>query len=116
MNARGFRFGRSRVARPRFVGAVAAAVALCSGFAVVTGSAALAQPTTTTTVAGSTTTTGLGSPTTTTSVPQHVINQPNLNALSPHIEMLSGAGVQYQYSSGASSPGVGPGELAPELY
>jgi endoglycosylceramidase len=109
MNARWFRFVRSRAARSRFAGAVTAAVALCFGFTVVTGSAALAQSTTTTTVAGSTTTTGLGSPTTTTSVPQHVINQPNLNALSPHIEMLSGAGVQYQYSSGASSPSVGPG-------
>jgi endoglycosylceramidase len=109
MNARWFRFVRSRAARSRFAGAVTAAVALCFGFTVVTGSAALAQSTTTTTVAGSTTTTGLGSPTTTTSVPQHVINQPNLNALSPHIEMLSGAGVQYQYSSRASSPSVGPG-------
>jgi endoglycosylceramidase len=38
-----------------------------------------------------------------------VLNQPNLNALSPHIQMLSGAGVQYQYSSGAGSPGVGSG-------
>jgi endoglycosylceramidase len=38
-----------------------------------------------------------------------VLNQPDLNALSPHIEMLSGAGVQYQHSSGPSSPGVGPG-------
>ena len=38
-----------------------------------------------------------------------MLNQPNLNALSPHIEMLSGSGVNYQYSSGAGSPSVGPG-------
>ena len=47
--------------------------------------------------------------TTTTTPPQHVINQPNLNALSPHIEALSGPGVQYQSSSGPNPPGPGPG-------
>jgi endoglycosylceramidase len=47
--------------------------------------------------------------TTTTTVPQHVVNQPNINALSPHIEMLSGPGVHYQHSAGASAPGAGPG-------
>jgi endoglycosylceramidase len=47
--------------------------------------------------------------TTTTTAPQHVINQPNLNALSPHLETLSGPGVQYQYSSGPLSSGAGPG-------
>ncbi|MGA2931202.1 MAG: cellulase family glycosylhydrolase [Acidimicrobiales bacterium] len=47
--------------------------------------------------------------TTTTTTPQHVVNQPNLNALSPHIDALSGSGVQYQYSSGTSSQKSAPG-------
>ena len=34
-----------------------------------------------------------------------MVNQPNLNALTPHIEALSGRGVQYQSSSGVSSQG-----------
>jgi endoglycosylceramidase len=42
-------------------------------------------------------------------VPQHVQNQPSLNALSPHIEALSGPGVQYQFSGSASSVGTTPG-------
>ena len=57
-------------------------------------------PTPGTTVPSSTPT--LGSLTTTTVV-QHVVNQPNLNALVPHIEALRGAGVQYQQSSGVVS-------------
>ncbi len=49
------------------------------------------------------------STTTTTAVgPQHVVNQPNLNALSPHIVPLHGAGVQYQASNGVSGEGIGP--------
>ena len=99
---------RSRVA------AAVAAVTMCSVLFSIPTSAS-AQPTTTTTpVAGSstpTTTTVAGGSSTTTTAParQHVLNQPNLNALSPHIEMLSGSGVNYQYSSGAGSPSVGPG-------
>jgi endoglycosylceramidase len=33
----------------------------------------------------------------------HVVNQPNLNALSPHVNALAGSGVQYQHSSGPVS-------------
>ncbi len=98
---------RSRVA------AAVAAVAMCSVL-FSQSSVASAQPTPTTTpttVAGLSTTTTVagGSTTTTTPARQHVLNQPNLNALSPHIEILSGSGVNYQYSSGAGSPSVGPG-------
>jgi len=46
---------------------------------------------------------------TTTTVPQHVVNQPNLNALVPHIDALRGSGVQYQASSRVSSEQSGPG-------
>jgi len=75
------------------------------------------QPTTTSpTLQPSTTTTGVspvgppvGPPVTTTTVPQHVVNQPNLDALTPHIEALSGPGVQYQSSSGPASKGSGAG-------
>jgi endoglycosylceramidase len=70
--------------------------------AMPTGDAQAQAPTTTTTGPAESTTTS-------TTAPTHVLNQPNLNALSPHIEMLSGPGVQYQSSSGPSSPGVGPG-------
>jgi endoglycosylceramidase len=99
---------RSRVA------AAATAVAMCSVLFSLPTSVASAQPTTTTTTlvgSSTTTTTAAGGSTTTTTAPgrQHVLNQPNLNALSPHIEMLSGSGVTYQYSSGAGSPSVGPG-------
>ena len=48
------------------------------------------------------------STTTTTTAPQHVANQPNIDALSPHIVALHGAGVQYQASSGVSGPGTTP--------
>jgi endoglycosylceramidase len=47
----------------------------------------------------------IGATTTTTPTPRHVTNQPNLDALSPHVEALSGRGVDYQYSSGAKSTG-----------
>ena len=46
--------------------------------------------------------------TTTTATPQHVVNQPNINALTPHIVPLRGAGVQYQASSGVSGVGTTP--------
>ncbi len=39
----------------------------------------------------------------------HVTNQPNLNALSPHIVALSGPGTLYQSSSSATSLGTTPG-------
>ena len=72
-------------------------------------------PTSTTTIPASTTTTTVPAPapvppstTTTTTAPQHVVNQPNINALSPHIVALHGAGVQYQASSGVSGVGTIP--------
>jgi endoglycosylceramidase len=72
-------------------------------------------PASTTTTAPATTTTATGPapvvPTTTTTTPttpQHVVNQPNINALTPHVVMLQGKGVQYQSSSGAKSQGIGP--------
>jgi endoglycosylceramidase len=73
----------------------------------VSGSAGAQPPPTTTT----TTPVAAGSNTTTTTAPRHVVNQPNLNALSPHIDALSGSGVQYQHSGGPSDasgdvPGV----------
>ena len=40
--------------------------------------------------------------------PQHVVNQPNINALTPHVVALQGKGVQYQSSSGVKSQGIGP--------
>ena len=46
--------------------------------------------------------------TTTTATPQHVVNQPNINALTPHIVPLRGTGVQYQASSGVSGVGTTP--------
>ncbi len=45
--------------------------------------------------------------TTTTTAPSHVVNQPNFNALTPHIVALRGTGVQYQSSSGVTSQGIG---------
>ena len=63
--------------------------------------------TTTTTTAPAPTTPG--APTTATTLPQHVVNQPNLNALSPHIDALGGSGVQYQFSSAPSSQKPPPG-------
>jgi endoglycosylceramidase len=77
-----------------------------------------AQPTTTTQPAAGATTTTSNVPaptspapsttTTTTAAPQHVVNQPNINALTPHIVPLRGAGVQYQASSGVSGVGTTP--------
>jgi endoglycosylceramidase len=63
--------------------------------------------------AATTTTTAVPTPaapttTTTAAAPQHVVNQPNLNALTPHIVALRGAGVQYQASSGVSGIGATP--------
>jgi endoglycosylceramidase len=82
-------------------------VTVCSVLVAAPASAAQAQTGASTTT---TTTPALGSlTTTTTTAPQHVVNQPNINALSPHIEMLSGRGVQYQSSSGAGAPSVGAG-------
>ena len=101
---------------------VVAAAATLWGFvlpcAAALGSTAPLPTTTTvgstTSTAGTTTTTLTtpitpGVPVTTTTLPQHVVNQPNLNALSPHIDALSGSGVQYQYSSGPSSLRAAPG-------
>ena len=70
--------------------------------------------TTTTTLAPTTTTPPAPAPvapsttTSTTAAPQHVGNQPNVDALSPHIVALHGAGVQYQASSGVSGLGTTP--------
>jgi len=93
------------------------AAATAAATATSTPSASL--PTTTTTSAVTTTTTTTapvpttpGAPTTTTTattLPQHVVNQPNLNALSPHIDALGGSGVQYQFSSAPSSQKPPPG-------
>ena len=102
------RLGRSRRGLPA---ALAAGLVTSSLFVAVAG----AQPSPTTTISTTAPTTtsasvpGGSTTTTTTAGTQHVLNQPNLNALSPHIEMLSGPGVSYQYSSGAGSPTVGPG-------
>jgi endoglycosylceramidase len=77
-------------------------------------------PTTTTTTqpaaSATTTTSNVPAPTSpatptttpTTATPQHVVNQPNLNALTPHIVALRGSGVQYQASSGVSGLGTTP--------
>ncbi len=43
--------------------------------------------------------------TTSTTAPQHTVNEPNLDALSPHVTALSGRGVQYQFSSGPTTQG-----------
>src|ERR1700733_816221 len=68
------------------------------------------QPTTTTTGPTGTATTTPGVPSTagptTTTAPQHEANQPNLNALSPHVLALRGSGVQYQSSSGGATQGI----------
>jgi endoglycosylceramidase len=37
------------------------------------------------------------------------VNQPNLNALTPHVNALTGSGVQYQHSSGQGTQGSVPG-------
>jgi endoglycosylceramidase len=110
--------------------------ALGAGAATTTTSTAVPGPTsTTTTVSAPTTTTVVPKPSTTTTTakvqtttstttvpmpaapstttttagtPQHVVNQPNINALSPHIVALRGSGVQYQASSGVSGLGSTP--------
>ena len=50
-----------------------------------------------------------GAPTTTTTAPRHVVNQPNIDTLVPHIEPLRGPGVQYQESDGVTSQAKAPG-------
>jgi endoglycosylceramidase len=81
---------------------------------VTTTTTVAPKPSTTTTTTPSVTTTTAASPapvapsTTTTTAPQHVVNQPNINALTPHVVALKGNGVQYQSSSGVTSQGNGP--------
>ncbi len=60
---------------------------------------------TTATSPSTSTTTGPPAPTTSTTAPQHIVNQPNLDALSPHVTALSGPGVEYQYSSAPTTEG-----------
>ncbi len=106
MSLRSHRFWQSR--RGLVTTMMAAGMAWISLLVAPAG----AQPSTATTASTTPTSVPGGSTTTTTTAPagrQHVLNQPNLNALSPHIEMLSGPGVSYQYSSGPGSPTVGPG-------
>ena len=79
------------------VGALVSAIVL---FQSPGADTAGAQPPTTTS-----TNAAIGSNTTTTTAPRHVVNQPNLNALSPHINALAGPGVQYQHSGGPSDAG-----------
>jgi endoglycosylceramidase len=74
------------------------------------------KPSTTTTTAKAQTTTSapavptpaVATTTTTVAGPQHVANQPNINALTPHIVALQGSGVQYQASSGVTGLGATP--------
>jgi endoglycosylceramidase len=75
------------------------------------------KPSTTTTTAKlqtTTSTTTVPTPaassttTTTAAAPQHVVNQPNIDALSPHIVALRGSGVQYQASTGVTGLGATP--------
>ena len=105
---------RVNPAARRWIIAVAGAATLCGVFLPAAAFGSTAPLPTTTTTAGTTTTTVTtpitpGAPVTTTTVPQHVVNQPNLNALSPHIDALRGGGVEYQYSSGPSSQRLAPG-------
>jgi endoglycosylceramidase len=83
-----------------------------AGAATTTTTTIASKPSITTTTASATTTSSVplpvGASTTTTTAPQHVVNQPGLAALSPHVVGLDGSGVQYQFSSAASSPGNGP--------
>ena len=98
------------------IGATGAGAAATTTTGPPTTTTALPATTTTTTppttavvvpapVGASTTTT---TTTTTTTAPQHVVNQPDLNALTPHIIALHGSGVQYQFSSGATTQVNGP--------
>ena len=66
-----------------------------------TTSTTTTRPPTTTSTSPATSTTNPS--VTTTTAAQHVTNQPNLDALSPHVTALSGSGVQYQFSSGPTS-------------
>ena len=75
-------------------------------------------PTTTSPSSSSTSSTPVGSSTTSTTTkvhkhgppgPPHVANQPNLNALSPHVVALTGPGTQYQSSPALSANGSTPG-------
>ena len=96
---------------------VGIAAAVVCGLTLLTldASGAAAGSTTTTSSAPPTTTTPgavpapPASPVTPTTTPSHMVNQPNLNALSPHIDALSGSGVEYQFSSGISSQKSAPG-------
>lgn len=75
-------------------------------------------PVTTTTAAPATTTTAPvpttvpSAPVTPTSTPvttpQHVVNQPSINGLTPHVTALKGKGVKYQTSNAVTSTGNGP--------
>ncbi len=73
------------------------AVSVCMiALLLSSGTAAAAAPSSTTTTAST------GSTTTTSKTP-HVVNQPNLAALSPHVVALTGSGVQYQHSGGPTN-------------
>ncbi len=66
------------------------------------------RPTTTTSTSTSAVPVPVVPSTTTTTAPQHVVNQPNIDALTPHVVELKGKGVQYQSSSSVTSQGTGP--------
>ncbi len=115
---------------PRRLVLAGAAVMVCGPLLAVlggtgAGAATTATTTTTTTTTNPSTTTTttttapvspttppvpapVGASTTTTTAPQHVVNQPNLDALTPHVVPLHGSGVRYQFSSAVSTPGKGP--------
>jgi endoglycosylceramidase len=84
--------------------------------ATTTTTMTVPKPSTTTTTAKAQTTTSapavptpaVATTTTTVAGPQHVANQPNINALTPHIVALQGSGVQYQASSGVTGLGATP--------
>lgn len=80
---------------------IVAAVAFAAGNLLdLTMGQASAHPSTTTVVGHSPTTKSRPTPST---AAQHVTDQPNLDALSPHVTALSGPGVEYQFSSGPTS-------------
>jgi endoglycosylceramidase len=77
---------------------------------ITTTTSARSTTSSTSTGGGSTTsTTSSGQPLPPGSATPHVANQPNLNALTPHIVALSGHGTSYQFSSSATSAGSTPG-------
>ena len=95
------------------IGAVGAGAATTTTTTTKPPTTTTAAPTTATTNPAPTTTSPAPAPvasstTTTTAAPQHVVNQPNIDALSPHIVALHGAGVRYQASSGVSGLGTTP--------